>query len=104
MSNLMSNQLNDLQQENARRGASNERKQQHNEPSELSNARFGSVAIDHPDADKWFYLDPQNNVQGPFNSEQMAAWCAAGYFSLNLQMKRGSDEKFVPFGKPHTFN
>ena len=104
MSNLMSNQLNDLQQENTRRGASNERKQQqHNEPSELSNARFGSVAIDHPDADKWFYLDPQNNVQGPFNSEQMAAWCAAGYFSLNLQMKRGSDEKFVPFGKTTNF-
>lgn len=61
--------------------------------------KFGLVPSDHPDADKWFYLDPQNNVQGPFSTEQMAVWCQAGYFSLNLMMKRGSDPKFVPFGK-----
>lgn len=61
--------------------------------------KTSAVSHDHPDAEKWFYLDPQNQVQGPFTVDQMAAWCAAGYFSLNLMMKRGCDEKFVPFGK-----
>ena len=59
----------------------------------------GAVHIDHPDADKWFYLDPQNQIQGSFSSEQMAGWFAAGYFTLNLMIKRGCDEKFLPLGK-----
>lgn len=67
--------------------------------SMMMNPKLGAVSMDHPDAEKWFYLDPQNNVQGPFSNEQMAVWCAAGYFTLNLMMKRGSDPKFVPFGK-----
>lgn len=61
-----------------------------------------SVELDAADADKWFYLDPQNQVQGPFSVEQMAAWFAAGYFSFNLMIKKGSDEKFVPLGKHPT--
>lgn len=67
--------------------------------SVMMNPKLGAVALEHPDAEKWFYLDPQNNVQGPFSNEQMAVWCTAGYFTLNLMMKRGSDPKFVPFGK-----
>ena len=58
----------------------------------------GAVGLDHPDADKWFYLDPQNQIQGSFTSEQMAGWFAAGYFPLNLMIKRGCDEKFLPLG------
>lgn len=58
----------------------------------------GYVQSDHPDADKWFYLDPQNQVQGPFSVEQMAGWFAAGYFTFNLMIKRGCEEKFVPLG------
>jgi PERQ amino acid-rich with GYF domain-containing protein len=60
--------------------------------------KLGAVSFDHPDADKWFYLDPQNEIQGPFTAEQMAGWFAAGYFSLSLMIKRGCDEKFVPLG------
>jgi len=58
----------------------------------------GAVGLDHPDADKWFYLDPQNQIQGAFSSEQMAGWFSAGYFSLSLMIRRGCDEKFVPLG------
>ena len=58
----------------------------------------GAVSSDHQDADRWFYLDPQNQIQGSFSSEQMAGWFAAGYFSLNLMIKRGRDEKFSPLG------
>jgi hypothetical protein len=59
---------------------------------------IGAVPIDHPDADNWFYLDPQDQVQGPFSADQMASWFVAGYFSLNLTIKRGRDDKFVPLG------
>ncbi|CAF1027931.1 unnamed protein product [Brachionus calyciflorus] len=48
--------------------------------------------------DNWFYLDSQNQIQGPFNSEKMANWLASGYFSMNLMVKRGCDEQFVPLG------
>ncbi len=60
--------------------------------------KLGSVSMDHPDAERWFYLDPQNQIQGSFSSEQMAGWFAAGYFPLNLMIKRGCDEKFLPLG------
>jgi len=64
----------------------------------------GAVNVDHPDADKWFYLDPQNQIQGSFSSEQMAGWFAAGYFTLNLMIKRGCDEKFLPLGRFFVIN
>ncbi|RNA41212.1 PERQ amino acid-rich with GYF domain-containing 1 isoform X1 [Brachionus plicatilis] len=48
--------------------------------------------------DKWFYLDSHSKTQGPFSSEQMANWLASGYFSMNLMVKRGCDDKFVPLG------
>ena len=59
----------------------------------------GAVPLDHPEAERWFYLDPQNQIQGSFSSEQMAGWFTAGYFSMNLMIKRGCDEKFLPLGK-----
>ncbi len=58
----------------------------------------GAVPSDHQDADRWFYLDPQNQIQGSFSSEQMAGWFAAGYFRLDLMIKRGRDDKFSPLG------
>lgn len=53
----------------------------------------------HPDTDKWFYLDPQSQVQGPFSTAQMAAWSAAGYFNVDVMIKRGNDLSFAPLGK-----
>ena len=66
--------------------------------SPTADPKRGAVASDHPDADRWFYLDPQNQIQGSFSSEQMAGWFAAGYFRLDLMIKRGRDEKFTPLG------
>jgi hypothetical protein len=60
--------------------------------------KLGAVSLDHPDAESWFYLDPQNQIQGSFSSEQMAGWFTAGYFTLSLMVKRGCDDKFLPLG------
>lgn len=51
----------------------------------------GSVPMDHEDAKKWFYRDPQGDLQGPFTSSEMAEWFSAGYFTMNLLVKRGCD-------------
>lgn len=60
--------------------------------------KLGAVSLDHPDAENWFYADPQNQIQGAFSSEQMAGWFTAGYFTLSLMIKRGCDDKFLPLG------
>lgn len=44
--------------------------------------------------EKWFYRDPQGQVQGPFSSEEMAEWFRLGYFNLNLLVRRAKDERF----------
>ena len=69
-----------------------------NQKIENNDPKKGAVSLNHPDADKWLYLDPQNQIQGTFNSEEMAAWFAAGYFTLNLMIKRGCDDQFLPLG------
>ena len=38
---------------------------------------------------------------GPFTSSEMAEWFSAGYFTMNLQVRRGCDEKFSPLGKAY---
>jgi PERQ amino acid-rich with GYF domain-containing protein len=72
--------------------------QQNNLKIENNDTKKGPVGLAHPEADKWLYLDPQNQVQGTFTSEEMAAWFAAGYFTLNLMIKRGCDDQFLPLG------
>jgi len=37
-------------------------------------------------------------VTGPFTSSEMAEWFSAGYFTMNLQVKRGCDERYSPLG------
>ena len=64
----------------------------------IADPKRGAVPGDHQDADRWFYLDPQNQIQGSFSSEQMAGWFTAGYFTMSLMVKRGRDEKFAPLG------
>lgn len=74
--------------------------------------------------EKWFYRDPQGQVQGtfdenleqvakfllfvlktyltmysslgPFSSEEMSEWFRLGYFNLNLLVRRSKDERFSP--------
>ncbi|CAM4908108.1 unnamed protein product [Rotaria socialis] len=46
------------------------------------------------DDKQWFYKDPQNTVQGPFSSADMERWFEAGYFTINLPVKRFGEAQF----------
>jgi PERQ amino acid-rich with GYF domain-containing protein len=72
--------------------------QQHSPQITNQDPKVGPVSLDHPEAEHWFYLDPQNQIQGAFSSEQMAGWLTAGYFTPTLMVKRGCDDKFLPLG------
>ncbi|KAL7677575.1 hypothetical protein ACOME3_003810 [Neoechinorhynchus agilis] len=47
-----------------------------------------------PQRNHWFYIDPQGKIRGDFGSEQMSQWYNAGYFSLDILIKRQSDTQF----------
>lgn len=46
----------------------------------------------------WFSHFP-GVISGPFTSNEMAEWFSAGYFTMNLSVRRGCDEQFSPLGK-----
>ena len=48
---------------------------------------------------KWLYKDPQGEIQGPFSSNDMKKWYEAGYFTMDLMMRRACDVVFLPLGK-----
>ncbi|KAM9316459.1 GRB10-interacting GYF protein 2 [Gastrophryne carolinensis] len=47
---------------------------------------------------KWFYKDPQGEIQGPFSNREMAEWYQAGYFPMSLMLRRVEDHTFQPLG------
>ncbi|XP_063298454.1 GRB10-interacting GYF protein 2 isoform X4 [Pelobates fuscus] len=47
---------------------------------------------------KWYYKDPQGEIQGPFSNREMAEWFQAGYFPMSLLLRRVCDEAFQPLG------
>ncbi|CAL9694381.1 unnamed protein product [Knipowitschia caucasica] len=57
-----------------------------------------ALPLSHEAAMKWFYKDPQGEIQGPFNTIEMCEWFQAGYFTMTLLVKRGCDEGFQPLG------
>uniref|UniRef100_A0A4W5K999 GRB10 interacting GYF protein 1 n=1 Tax=Hucho hucho TaxID=62062 RepID=A0A4W5K999_9TELE len=57
-----------------------------------------ALPLSHDAAMKWFYKDPQAEIQGPFTTLEMYEWFQAGYFSMSLLVKRGCDEGFQPLG------
>ncbi|KAI4899453.1 hypothetical protein NFI96_022223 [Prochilodus magdalenae] len=57
-----------------------------------------ALALNHESAMKWFYKDPQGEIQGPFTPVEMCEWFQAGYFTMTLLVKRGCDEGFQPLG------
>uniref|UniRef100_A0A8C2VFI9 GRB10 interacting GYF protein 2 n=1 Tax=Chinchilla lanigera TaxID=34839 RepID=A0A8C2VFI9_CHILA len=61
-------------------------------------AKGVSIPILHEAMQKWYYKDPQGEIQGPFNSQEMAEWFQAGYFTMSLLVKRACDESFQPLG------
>ncbi|XP_066603534.1 GRB10-interacting GYF protein 2 isoform X2 [Prorops nasuta] len=48
--------------------------------------------------EKWFYRDPQGEVQGPFLATEMADWFKAGYFTSGLLVRRTCDERYATLG------
>ncbi|XP_047660561.1 GRB10-interacting GYF protein 1 isoform X6 [Tachysurus fulvidraco] len=58
----------------------------------------GALPLTHESAMKWFYKDPQGEIQGPFSPVEMCEWFQAGYFLMTLLVKRGCDEGFQPLG------
>ncbi|XP_068919355.1 GRB10-interacting GYF protein 1 isoform X1 [Petaurus breviceps papuanus] len=62
-------------------------------------AAAAALPLSHGAARKWFYKDPQGEIQGPFTTQEMAEWFQAGYFSMALLVKRGCDEGFQPLGE-----
>ncbi|CAM9834249.1 unnamed protein product [Lampetra planeri] len=61
--------------------------------------RASALPLTHEAAMKWFYKDPQGDIQGPFTNQEMAEWFQAGYFTMTLLVKRGCDEGFQPLGE-----
>ncbi|XP_036919395.1 GRB10-interacting GYF protein 2 isoform X3 [Sturnira hondurensis] len=61
-------------------------------------AKGVSVPSMHEAMQKWYYKDPQGEIQGPFNNQEMAEWFQAGYFTMSLLVKRACDESFQPLG------
>ncbi|XP_051540014.1 GRB10-interacting GYF protein 1-like isoform X2 [Myxocyprinus asiaticus] len=58
-----------------------------------------ALPLSHESAMKWFYKDPQGEIQGPFTTVEMCEWFKAGYFAMTLLVKRGCDEGFQPLGE-----
>ncbi|TRY99557.1 hypothetical protein DNTS_005752 [Danionella cerebrum] len=58
-----------------------------------------ALPLSHESAMKWFYKDPQGEIQGPFTTVEMCEWFQAGYFAMSLLVKRGCDEGFQPLGE-----
>lgn len=52
-----------------------------------------------PNNFKWFYQDPQGELQGPFTSAEMLHWYNSGYFNLSLMLRRDCDEKYTRLGE-----
>ena len=46
--------------------------------------------------DSWVYLDNDEKQQGPFTTEQMKGWYAAGYLQPDRQVKKGASPDYMP--------
>ncbi|KAG1368483.1 PERQ amino acid-rich with GYF domain-containing protein 2 [Cocos nucifera] len=44
-----------------------------------------------------YYKDPQGQIQGPFSGSDLIGWFEAGYFGIDLQVRRASDPPDAPF-------
>jgi len=71
-------------------------------------ADSGPAKVSHgqklaPPSSGWQYLDPKQNIQGPFALLEMQQWHAMGYFRPNLPMRCDAADRFVPFAElfPH---
>ncbi|KAM8953388.1 GRB10-interacting GYF protein 2 isoform 2-T2 [Pelodytes ibericus] len=66
-------------------------------PGKLPDHRVKGPSPDNQQ--KWYYKDPQGEIQGPFSNREMAEWFQAGYFPMSLLLRRVCDEAFQPLGE-----
>lgn len=45
----------------------------------------------------WQYVDPRQNIQGPFSLLEMQQWHSMGYFRPDLPMRCDPGDRFLPF-------
>ncbi|KAL5490822.1 hypothetical protein EMCRGX_G016009 [Ephydatia muelleri] len=57
-----------------------------------------SPSPDLADFSKWYYTDPQGEIQGPFATEDMKEWYDAGYFTMDLRVRRACDPFMLSLG------
>ncbi|KAJ3767353.1 hypothetical protein FB446DRAFT_696431 [Lentinula raphanica] len=68
-----------------------------NSPASTSASIGLPPGIVDPSTVEWSYLDPQGQVQGPFQATVMQKWCDGGFFSDDLLMKRTYvDNEWIP--------
>ncbi|XP_065187643.1 GRB10-interacting GYF protein 2-like isoform X5 [Sycon ciliatum] len=73
--------------------------QQQQQPPQQSNMGAPAAAVPPQLSEiEWLYRDPQGLVQGPFSSTDMQDWFSAGYFTMNLLVRRTCDQIFTPLG------
>jgi len=65
-------------------------------PASLGEA---SPAQSSVEMNTWLYRDPQGDIQGPFSSSDMKKWYEAGYFTMDLMVRRACDLVLLPLGK-----
>jgi hypothetical protein len=61
-------------------------------------ARTASASVLTAPSDDWMYLDKAGAEQGPFSTEQMKQWSAAGYLDPTLQVKHPHTGAWLDLG------
>ncbi|KAF9881438.1 GYF domain-containing protein [Colletotrichum karsti] len=70
-------------------------------PGASTGAEYGTThrQMVMPDRMRWVYLDPQQQVQGPFSGLEMNDWYKANFFTPDLRVKKVEDHDFEPLGQ-----
>ncbi|MEN2500365.1 MAG: GRB10 interacting GYF protein 1 [Marteilia pararefringens] len=62
--------------------------------SPISKSSIGSV---QEASDKWYYIDPKKQIQGPFASSIMQKWYIQGFFPDTMMIRNEFSETFTKF-------
>ncbi|TDZ37348.1 GYF domain-containing protein mpd2 [Colletotrichum spinosum] len=71
-------------------------------PGASSTTDYGSSQVRQmvmPDRMRWVYLDPQQQIQGPWSGLEMNDWYKANFFTPDLRVKKLEDNEFEPLGQ-----
>ena len=67
-----------------------------NKKKKAPKSKQSSPPLLPPPDDCWFYRDQAENVQGPFTTDQMRQWVAAGFFPPHQQVRASNATFFQP--------